>query len=334
MKKRILSLALAVVLTIALVPAAFAAGTTETVEGVVEITNVLRVITEEYEDWSETIYVIEEGATMTVKGDVTEAFVSPFSNIQIDPDTFSVDLVFDKQEFALKANEKTTLKANMCYEIYAVIVGGNEVDLCTILFYVVDKATAANFTGGSTPAPSTPAPSTPAPTPATPAPVPVTPATTTPATGSTAALKTTNGLISVIPPTPVKDKDLAYTVQKGETLWGIAFNYYGSMGKATVDKIYTANAAYFQKTKGILEAGAVITLPAKGMLVAPVTQGSLDKCAGMYLVKAGDTLADIAKTYYGDSKQWKKLYEANKDRVKMVGSSPMIYEKQWLVIPE
>ncbi|MDR0293595.1 MAG: fibronectin type III domain-containing protein [Oscillospiraceae bacterium] len=177
-----------------------------------------------------------------------------------------------------------------------------------------------------------------------PAPVPTTPdpdpAPTTP--GSTAALKTTDGLVSVIPPSPVvvtaadgsrTVKDLAYTVQNGETLWSVAFNYYGSMGSAAVNKIWNANKAYFDKTKGALEAGAVIILPGAG-LIAPVTQGSLDTAAGVYLVKAGDTLADIAAKYYGDAKEWKKIYEANKDRVKMAGNSPMIYEKQWLVIPE
>ena len=170
--------------------------------------------------------------------------------------------------------------------------------------------------------------SAPAPAPSTPA--PATPAPAKPAPGSTATLKTTEGLVSVIPPNPTAGQDLAYTVQAGESLWGIAFNYYGTMSGNVVAKIYKANAEYFKKTKGVLEAGAVITLPAKG-LINPVSQGSLDKAAGVYLVKAGDTLCKIAKLYYGDANAWSKIYEANKGRVK---NKDMIYEKQWLVIPE
>lgn len=173
----------------------------------------------------------------------------------------------------------------------------------------------------TTPAKTTPAPSTP------------TPAPSSATAGDTAALKTTDGLVQTIPANPTKGQDLSYKVQKGEKLFTIAYNYYGSMQKSVIDKIYQANAAYFKSTKGALKAGAVLTLPAKGLLT-PVTQSSLDKAAGMYLVKTGDTLGAIAKIYYGDSIQWKKIYEANKDRVKIVGKSPMIYEGQWLVIPE
>jgi nucleoid-associated protein YgaU len=32
-----------------------------------------------------------------------------------------------------------------------------------------------------------------------------------------------------------------------------------------------------------------------------------------YIVKAGDTLSDIAKTFYGKSSLWRKIYDANKD---------------------
>lgn len=35
-----------------------------------------------------------------------------------------------------------------------------------------------------------------------------------------------------------------------------------------------------------------------------------------YVVKKGDTLSEIAKKFYGDSTQWKKIYNANKSRIK------------------
>ena len=155
-----------------------------------------------------------------------------------------------------------------------------------------------------------------------------------PAPGSTANLITTEGINTIIPPNPTAGQDLAYTVQPGETLWGIAFNYYGSMQRTVVGRIYAANADYFRRTNGVLETGAVITLPARG-LVNPVTQGSLDKAVGVYLVKSGDTLSSLAKFYYGDPLAWGKLYDANRDRVRLyTGGVAMIYEKQWLVIVE
>lgn len=343
MKKRTLSLALALILTLALIPAAFAAGTTEVftvtrsgpyAESDVTITNVTSKSTEFVKNW-------HEDADIEVDrwGDVKTYYCDAPAEID-GAVVMTWNAGVSEDDIESLGYDSFRLKKEGIY-LFGRTFWGTEEGIGTDYgFYVVVGGTApapapapTPVTPNPVPATPVPVPSTPTPVPNNPAPMPATPAPTTPATGSTVALKTTDGLVSVIPPTPAKDKDLAYTVQKGETLWGIAYNYYGSMGKATTDKIYAANAEYFKKTKGILEAGAVITLPAKG-LINPVTQGSLDKAAGVYLVKKGDTLADIAKTYYGDSKQWKKIYEANKDRVKLVGGSPMIYEKQWLVIPE
>jgi Beta-1,4-xylanase len=153
------------------------------------------------------------------------------------------------------------------------------------------------------------------------------------ALGSTAKLKTTNGLIKTMPPSPEKGKSILYTVQKGETFWSIEYNYYGSMKRPSVNKIRKANALLLKKSNGRLEAGMVLTLPASGMM-RPITQINPNIVAGMHLIKRGDTLSGIAKAYYGDAKLWRKLYNANKDRIRLVKGSPMIYEKQWLIIPE
>lgn len=149
---------------------------------------------------------------------------------------------------------------------------------------------------------------------------------------SSATLKTTDGLYGTLPPLVTPGQDLSYTVMPKENLAGIAYNYYGSMSEKTINKIVKANSAYFKGTKGVLEAYAVLTLPKEG-LINPVSPDSLNNAAGAYLVERGDTLADIAKVYYGDKGAWRKIYEANKGRVKLVGKSPMIYEKQWLIIP-
>lgn len=140
-------------------------------------------------------------------------------------------------------------------------------------------------------------------------------------------------LTKIVPPIPEAGTNLSYTVQKGETWWSIAFNYYGSMDKTVTDKIKNANKNLYPSADDHLKPGDTITLPGEGIM-NPVTLSSLNSMAGIYVVKAGDTLAQLAKKYYGSAALWKNIYEANKDRVIIVNNIPMIYEKQWLVIPE
>lgn len=150
--------------------------------------------------------------------------------------------------------------------------------------------------------------------------------------GST-RLITRDGLTNTVPLHPVKGEDLVYTVQNGETWWSIAFNYYGSMDKTATDKIKNANKNLYPDADDHLKTGDTITLPAEGIM-NPVTQSSLNNMAGIYIVKAGDTLAELAEKYYGNETLWPEIYRANKDRIEIVNSIPMIYEKQLLVIPE
>jgi nucleoid-associated protein YgaU len=49
-----------------------------------------------------------------------------------------------------------------------------------------------------------------------------------------------------------------------------------------------------------------------------------------YTVKAGDSLSKIAKHLYGDAKQWRKIFEANKDKIK---NPDLIYPGQIFTIP-
>jgi 5'-nucleotidase len=48
-----------------------------------------------------------------------------------------------------------------------------------------------------------------------------------------------------------------------------------------------------------------------------------------HVVKAGDTLQSLAREFYGDPGQWKKIYNANADKIER--GLPRIGEK--LVIP-
>jgi nucleoid-associated protein YgaU len=49
-----------------------------------------------------------------------------------------------------------------------------------------------------------------------------------------------------------------------------------------------------------------------------------------YTVKSGDSLSKIAKLLYGDAKKWRKIYEANKDKIK---NPDLIYPGQVFTIP-
>jgi nucleoid-associated protein YgaU len=49
-----------------------------------------------------------------------------------------------------------------------------------------------------------------------------------------------------------------------------------------------------------------------------------------YTVQKGDSLSKIAKEFYGDAREWKKIYEANKERIK----NPDLIQPGWvLTIP-
>lgn len=49
-----------------------------------------------------------------------------------------------------------------------------------------------------------------------------------------------------------------------------------------------------------------------------------------YTVVKGDSLSKIAKRVYGDAKQWRKIYEANKDQIK---NPDLIHPGQTFRIP-
>jgi nucleoid-associated protein YgaU len=50
-----------------------------------------------------------------------------------------------------------------------------------------------------------------------------------------------------------------------------------------------------------------------------------------YTVVAGDSLSKIAKKFYGNANSWKKIYDANTDRIK----NPDVIQPGWVLkIPE
>jgi len=62
----------------------------------------------------------------------------------------------------------------------------------------------------------------------------------------------------------------------------------------------------------------------------PAAERAAEPVTRTYRVRRGDSLSSIAAEVYGDSRQWRKIYEANRDKL---GSSPEIKIGQVLVIP-
>jgi nucleoid-associated protein YgaU len=50
-----------------------------------------------------------------------------------------------------------------------------------------------------------------------------------------------------------------------------------------------------------------------------------------YTIAKGDSLSKIAKHFYGDARQWKKIHEANKDLIK---NPDLIFPGQVIKIPD
>jgi nucleoid-associated protein YgaU len=75
---------------------------------------------------------------------------------------------------------------------------------------------------------------------------------------------------------------------------------------------------------------AEITYAAEASAAAAAVAAAPTESVQTYTVKAGDTLSRIAKEYYGDSNQYMKIFEADRDQL----SDPnKIKPGQTLIIP-
>ena len=61
------------------------------------------------------------------------------------------------------------------------------------------------------------------------------------------------------------------------------------------------------------------------------TSAPAPSSARTYTVKSGDSLSKIAKAHYGDASQWKRIYEANRDKIK---NPDLIHPGQEFTIPD
>jgi len=50
----------------------------------------------------------------------------------------------------------------------------------------------------------------------------------------------------------------------------------------------------------------------------------------MYTVKSGDSLSKIAKAIYGDGTEWRRIFDANRDKI---NNPDLIHPGQELIIP-
>jgi len=100
-----------------------------------------------------------------------------------------------------------------------------------------------------------------------------------------------------------------YEVREGDTLSSIADAWFGSASSWAL--IVDANPTLDPDR---LSIGQVLMLPARDATPKVVTG-----TAGTHIVRSGDMLSRLAKTYYGHERHWQVIYEANKE---LIGEDP------------
>lgn len=145
---------------------------------------------------------------------------------------------------------------------------------------------------------------------------------TTTAEGSTAAPIVTQPAAATLPEGVRK-----YKIQKGDTLEGIAYAQLGK--KSKVSEIVKLNEGL---NPSRLRIGQEILLPGKeDMHVAALEASAPVKAKEAvpattapksYKTTRSDTLYDLAKKFYGNGGKWKKIYDANKNKIADPDSLP------------
>lgn len=117
--------------------------------------------------------------------------------------------------------------------------------------------------------------------------------------------------------TGMANKASQYSVQQGDSLWGIASNKLGEGMRW--HEIYRLNGDVLGTNPNLIFSGTNLRLPELG--------GQLSK----YIVKPGDNLWTIAKNQLGDGSRWGEIYKAN---ASLIGESPrLILPGQQLNLP-
>lgn len=118
----------------------------------------------------------------------------------------------------------------------------------------------------------------------------------------------------------LKQSDIAQALQSAgvnvfnlsvKDIGGFSAVYGQVASQADKQKAEQAIEAKLGKISNHLEVtGASTTAGGLGAVADPSKGGRT------YTVKSGDTLSRIAKEFYGDASQWKKIHQANTDRIK------------------
>jgi len=113
---------------------------------------------------------------------------------------------------------------------------------------------------------------------------------------------------------PLPGPTIKHTIARGDTYQSLARKYYKSPGKWRI--IYDANGIPPQK----LHIDKVVIIPPLPDSAAPRTPDrAVASTRKTYEVKKGDNFYNIARIVYRDGNKWKKLYEANKSKLRKPG---------------
>jgi len=114
-----------------------------------------------------------------------------------------------------------------------------------------------------------------------------------------------------------RPREINYTVQPGDTLWGIAERFYGTGYE--FPRLVTANAGRQMPDgqrftqAGVIQSGWILRVPRPNLVV--------EESGGhtYYVVEEGDTLRGIAARFLGSEDSWTVLFDLNREKARLDG---------------
>lgn len=172
----------------------------------------------------------------------------------------------------------------------------------------------------------------------TPTPTVTTTTTATPTPSATATPKPSNAQGQVSPQGAAStNKPQQYTVQRGDNLGTISQKFYNNATHWT--DIAKANKLV---NPSLIFAGNVLTIPQveTGTVANATPAVTQTPATGIssggnveYIVSHGDTLWQIAESFYGSGFEWYQIKDANPSVGTLPDGRPLIFNGQHLVIP-